>query len=576
MTILPDYITKQIQLNKFLKNNIFILIIYLIFSVIFTYPLMFNLQKTLIGWPLDAFDYLWNIDTFWKQIINLSNPFFTNRIFFPIGSNLIFHTYAPFFSVFALPFLKNLVTYLNIIIILSLPISAFSAFLLSKYLTKNKKASFVAGLVYGFSPIMISFLASQHYHFALAAPFLPIGLLFLTKFLKTGKSKYLFATIIIFWMTLFTEYYTTVLLIFSYLIYSVSVIFLEFKKSLKLFEKNYLEYLLAIIIFLIIPLISISLLLFRNSNIIKFAGLRSYYPAFCSTKINNLFTPSQFNPLLKFVAEKRDFSDTPSLFVGWIIPIIALSSFFLKKLKATLPLFLIGICVFLFSLGPQTFFFKIVVSFPFLGLIDCPQRFLIGSQLILALLLGISLDIFTETKFAKLIFPFILIVFFIEYSTINLPFSKVEIPNVYNILAKSKDNLTILELPSGIAESKGAFGYDWSVQGLLLKQKYWQTIHNKPRIGGYLSRVDSSIFNFFKNEPVISDLFTMSSLNGKWSNKIYNKSEINKFMAKFNLGYIILSPNPRQEIFTKIIQQIFGDRIVQKIESEGYVLYKLN
>jgi len=176
---------------------------------------------------------------------------------------------------------------------------------------------------------------------------------------------------------------------------------------------------------------------------------------------------------------------------------------------------------------------------------------------------------------SRVILGVMLILFCFEYGTWNMQVWRVFVPSIYKQLAKSPDNYTILELPSGITESKGSFGYDGSIWALHSKQMYWQTIHKRPRLGGYISRVPSGIYEFYKKEPIISDLFEMTSFNGAWSNRSYSKEETLRFLDRFNIGYIVLSPNKRQGEFVSVIEKLFGDYIISEEGREGYILYKI-
>ena len=152
---------------------------------------------------------------------------------------------------------------------------------------------------------------------------------------------------------------------------------------------------------------------------------------------------------------------------------------------------------------------------------------------------------------------------------------QLEIPSVYKVVKNSSIQKSVLELPSGISESKGAFGYDWSINALHLKQLYWQTYHKKPRVGGYTSRLSSYQYDFYKTTPILSDLFQMTSLNGTWSNKTFSNFEIQNFIDKFQIGYIVLSPNSRQKFFSDVVENNFKEEIISTVTNEGYVLYVL-
>lgn len=213
-------------------------------------------------------------------------------------------------------------------------------------------------------------------------------------------------------------------------------------------------------------------------------------------------------------------------------------------------------------------------------MVDCPKRFIVGFQLAVALMFSIGgYYLISKIKNKKLKLLLILIgsvVIFIEYFSFKIPVSDVYIPSVYTIIKNDNNNKTILELPSGITESKRGWGYDWSISGLHLMQLYWQTYHHNSRVGGYLSRVSDATYLYFESEPIIKYLFDTTTTNSDISQVDFNEDEVELFIKKYQLGYIVFSPNQRQEFFIKTVKYIFEDKIIQETTDErGYHLIKL-
>ncbi len=582
---------------------------YMAVSILFTFPLVLHIADSLPGLlEMDSFVYMWNIDTFWNRVLTFHNPFITNRVFYPIGVNLVFHTYGVLPSILGVFFLNNLVLYMNLLIVTGLTLSALACFILVRYLTDDSTIAFVSGLIYGFSPIMISYVLSQHYYFVVAAPFLPLGLLMVFRFFDSLKTRYLVYTLLLFWMVFFTDYYTTILFI---LILSMATVVLIFQSYLRrrelfyrIFEKGRLTgYVTTVLLTLVLPLVLMFVFVFPLGELKTRAfGSQVYYSGFCNTNLVGFLIPSGFNPLLKGFSSSLKalfglgkgyqggaFFDTPSYFLGWGILVIAVISFLTNyKDRYAFIAGFFGVVVSLLSLGTVIRFgereiltqeltpFYWLSHLPFLGMIDCPIRFPIGTELSIAMLVGILIyGVKTKRVLSGFILGFVLILFCFEYGTWNMPLWRVSVPSVYEQIAKNPDNYTVLELPSGITESKGSFGYDGSIWALHSKQMYWQTIHRRPRLGGYVSRVPSGIYEFYRSEPVISDLFKMTSFNGVWSNRSYSKEDTLRFLDRFNIGYIVLSPNKRQGEFMSVVEGLFGDYIVKEEGKEGYILYKL-
>lgn len=568
-------------------RKIFFLFLYIIISVVFTYPLILNLSGSLVGWPLDGYLYLWNIDTFWHQIFNFQNPFITQRIFFPIGANLSLNSSAPLVSLLGLPFLKNEIPFLNILIILSLPLSAFFSYLFIKKITKNDLGGFIGGLFYGFNPVMFSFLISQHYYFAFAALFLPLCLFQIHQFVKNRKIINLAIVVLLFWMTFFTDYYTGILFVILSIVYFVSLLLnKEGANNILLSKKALLTYLTTILIGVILPLFLFIKFVFNFNDLKNFVSYENGYPINCSAKLKEFLIPSQLNPTFGKISDNLRIKwdtplerDTPFYFLGWGTLIFTLSTIFLLPKKNTFPFLVFGVCIFVFTLGPKTQIFNAFTKLPFMGLIDCPQRFTLGIYLALSTIIGIlaSYMFSTRTGYKKYFLTiFFVLIFLMDYGSFGLPISKIETPQVYKELSTIKDQRTLLEIPSGLTESKKTFGYDWSIYGLNSMQMYWQTIYNKNRVGGYVSRIGSDTYKYFEEEPIISDIFILSSPDGKWDGNNFTKEEVTQVMRDLDLGFIILSPNDRQAIFESVIDKVFKNFIERKTKYEDkFILYVL-
>jgi hypothetical protein len=92
----------------------------------------------------------------------------------------------------------------------------------------------------------------------------------------------------------------------------------------------------------------------------------------------------------------------------------------------------------------------------------------------------------------------------IEFWPRPMPLMPLERPAVYEMLAAAPPG-AVLEIPVGIRDGFGAEGrIDSSVL-------YYQTIHGKPIVGGYVSRLPPSIVREFHESLVLSTLLRLSA-----------------------------------------------------------------
>lgn len=593
--------------NKILVNLLqsqifvwlFVFIFYFFIAIFFTYPLIWNMNTLFIGrggW--DGFVYAWNVFIFWQNILNLQNPFFTNQIFYPVGANLVFQDYAPLISLFGFPFLNNIIFYLNSVIIFGLTLSGLSAFILASYLIKDNRISFLVGCLYAFSPTMTSYLLVQHYYYAFGPVFLPLGVLMTFKLVDKGI-KYLKFICLFFWLAFFTNYYLAVLYVFMVTTVFISLLITRYSYGVinHLNRNLFLSFFKRIIIFILIPLIIFIILFVQPWN---------YNQAFltinndincCNSNLMGFVIPAQENVFLADISNKlynhfglKPHNDTRSYYLGGIFILITLFSLvYFRRNKYILSLGITGIIVGFYSLGlqvkigeaiflsgPGTLYFWLS-KLPFLGLVDYSMRFPIGMHLVIAVIVGFfAATIYTKSKKIGIVILILLFtVFLIDFNRSGIVFTPVTVPSVYRQIATYPDNKTVLDISTGLSESKGSFGTDYLLGDVHSPQMYWQTIYKKPRVGGYISRIPLQTYHFFESEPVISDIFKLTDRESEWTGVVYTKSEVEAFLQKFNIGYIVIPPSERQHAYYAKLKELLTGIIYQETWIENYILLKI-
>jgi hypothetical protein len=228
-----------------------------------------------------------------------------------------------------------------------------------------------------------------------------------------------------------------------------------------------------------------------------------------------------------------------------------------------------------------------LVRLPSLNLLDLPRCFILGTQLVLATLAGIGIArLLVRGVRPAIVATLALAIFAVEYGQVGMRLYTPEVPRVYRRLATMPDR-TLLELPSGVTESKMVFGYDLS-RPSNNEQMFLQTVHRKRRVGAYLSRVPRSAYRWFASQPVIGDIFLMTNPvhdPAPWiwgDTKVtrlpdYPPPTVDKFLETFDLGYVLLQPNDRQAAFAEGIDRLLAGRIKSRVrDRDGFVLYVID
>ena len=130
---------------------------YALVTVAFFAPLGGRLSGELIG-EGDNLESLWNAWWIGRSLLQLENPWFTELLFAPEGTPLVWHSLAPVSS--ALVSLLSRVLPLplayNLTVMAALPVAGLSCQALCRHFTGDRVAAFVGGLAFMLSPFITS------------------------------------------------------------------------------------------------------------------------------------------------------------------------------------------------------------------------------------------------------------------------------------------------------------------------------------------------------------------------------------------------------------------------------------
>jgi len=185
------------------KSSIKILLYVLVFFIYLFLSWYFwgfpfgRLNKVILGYGTDPISFVWGFNWLKYSLIHVLNPFTSLNILNPIGVNIAWSPGNSFTAdLFFLPITLKfgpIVSY-NVLTIFSPSLSAFTAFLLCKYLSKKTIPSLISGYIYGFSSYEIGQLIG---HLNLFTIFLiPLIVLVCILFYQNKIKKFLFSTIL--------------------------------------------------------------------------------------------------------------------------------------------------------------------------------------------------------------------------------------------------------------------------------------------------------------------------------------------------------------------------------------------
>jgi hypothetical protein len=123
----------------------------------------------------DAPIFIWCLNWWPWAITHGLNPFITYHVWYPHGFNMTWVTSMPCAALLASPItlLADAVVSFNVLSLLAPALSAWTAFLLAQYVTRDTSSSFIAGYLFGFSSYELGeMLGHLHLNMTFVVPLL--------------------------------------------------------------------------------------------------------------------------------------------------------------------------------------------------------------------------------------------------------------------------------------------------------------------------------------------------------------------------------------------------------------------
>jgi len=134
------------------REHLLVLGVYLLLSLLVTYPLLLNLDSALLG-DGDAWLFVWNF-WWWRFVPSRGlHPFCTDYIHFPTGICAYLHTwnFANTWPTLPLQWIFSITTLYNLCSLATFVFAAWGMFRLARYLGLGRPAAFLAGVAFSFN-----------------------------------------------------------------------------------------------------------------------------------------------------------------------------------------------------------------------------------------------------------------------------------------------------------------------------------------------------------------------------------------------------------------------------------------
>jgi hypothetical protein len=284
-----------------------------------------------------------------------------------------------------------------------------------------------------------------------------------------------------------------------------------------------------------------------------------------------------------------------------IIPLI-LCIIATKKIRTQTSLkfwLFIGAVFLILSLGPSLkvgerglFWlpYNIIQTLPFVRGAREPSRYLILTMLAIGILSAVAIEniinkirkaaasIILLPVFSVMLFSFIAA----DYITVPNDMIDLSTPDIYRKIGTENENYSILEIPFKIQGKGRELGGENYRYGLY---QYYQSVHQKNLLSGYLAYVPYKIFDYFESISFIRDISALQNncIKNDAKKEIWKKPyclEASRLLALYDIRYIFIHKNDLSKYslyyLVKYLKKQLTTQLIEIENSPDLLVFKAN
>jgi hypothetical protein len=143
-----------------------------------------------------------------------------------------------------------------------------------------------------------------------------------------------------------------------------------------------------------------------------------------------------------------------------------------------------------------------------------------------------------------------------EGMALPLPMTAADIPGIYRTIALDRTAGAVLELPFGVRDGRRFWGYVFPPERM-----YYQTVHGKPLVGGYISGIPDRIFSLYREQPILRQLVAFQT--GPEHAQSIPSDEFLKWSREWGITWVILDRDLATAPLAQETQRLLGAPLVQ-------------
>ncbi len=521
-----------------------IFIVYLLITLLMTYPVIVQLSTHLVGFGDDAWVHYWN--GWWvKRVLAEGGSLYSTRLlFYPQTTSLVYHNFGwtNIAGWLALePFIGGIAAY-NLVYLANVALSAFTMFLLARYLLKSNGPAFIAGLVHGFWPYR--FLGYSHPNL-ISTQWLILVVFFTIKLIRErGRLRHALCLGVSMALTGLSRWQ---MLIPTSLAVSVYLAFSFFEKRERWSWRT--VGMLSLAAFVALVLVAPAFypvardLVLRDSeaspNLDKPVGTETDLISFIVPPINHPLAPL-FDGLEYTRWRISKTMEIPkripnSHFLGYAVLALVILAIVWRRSETRLWIVL-ALIAFLIALGPELRIDR--HSYPAIPMpsrliggtlpmriMRKPHRFSVLLALPMAMLAAHGAIVLKERlgqRRSMELWGLLSLLVLFDYLSLPAETISTQVPAFYRTLGDEPGDFAIAGLPG---DRQNAETY-----------MFYQTVHGHPLMTGHISRLPSNALDFVSSVPLVKAVY----FSGKVNTKLPDVSRQLSLLADAGFRYLVL------------------------------------
>jgi hypothetical protein len=470
----------------------------IVVTIVIAYPVSFELGQWIIGNGGDSLQALWQDWWMRRTLAEGLSPTYTTYLFYPHGADLTFN--AQHWSTlpiwWPLSVIVGDVAAENLTLLIGLVMSGYFAYLLSLYLTHNRAAALLSGVVFAFFPYHISQLGRSMSHMQ----WLPLFMLAFVHSLRTRKATHVLLAALALSMSTLTHQRLVVFAVLAGAVYGLYYLLSTGQwRSGRMWSALALFATLAIAFNLLPMLPFIRLSEEQMAQALAIDGGRGI-------TLSAYVCPPPGSMLLSLLLQLgAPICHQGSRFYLGMTPIVlVMVGLVFGKAREWAPWALIAALFLGLALGPTLHIagrsfpniwtpYRVLDAIPIFGVMRQPERFNMGLALPWAVLVGYgTANILTRLRAGRTQIFLLAVLLGLTLAEYWGPVRRQspQVSSYYYQLADEPGYFAIIELPMGREHSK--------------KYMFNQTIHGKPMVEGMMSRPIGDPYAYIEGNPVLA------------------------------------------------------------------------